>query len=82
MMNSYDVLLIDRINKKFDELDTYEQGGVTHLKIALDEMFTFNSTIITFLLGFFEASCQKWHCQVPNEDVHAAVEQITDYCHC
>ncbi len=40
MMNSCDVLLVDRINKKFDELDLYEQGGVTYIKIALDEMFT------------------------------------------
>ncbi len=29
MMNSCDVLLIDRIDEKFDELDLYEQGGVT-----------------------------------------------------
>ncbi len=29
MMISCDVLLVDRIDEKFDELDLYEQGGVT-----------------------------------------------------
>jgi hypothetical protein len=38
MMTSCDVLLVDRIDKKFVELDLYEQGGVTYIKIALDEM--------------------------------------------
>jgi hypothetical protein len=31
MMNSCVVLLVDRIDKKFDELDLYEQGGVTYI---------------------------------------------------
>ena len=55
MMNSCDVLLVDRIDKKFDELDLYEQGGVTYIKIALDEMFTISNTVVTTLQGFFEA---------------------------
>jgi len=36
----FDVLLVDIIDEKFDELNLYEQGGVTYIKIALDEMFT------------------------------------------
>jgi len=35
MMNSCDVLLVDRIDEKIDELDLYEQGGVTYIKIKL-----------------------------------------------
>ncbi len=46
MMNSCDVLLIDRINEKFDELDIYKQGGVTYIKIALDEMFYFYERLL------------------------------------
>jgi len=30
-----------------DELDLYEQGGVTYIKIALDEMFTISNTVVT-----------------------------------
>ncbi len=71
MMNSYDVLLVDRINKKFDELDLYEQGGVTYIKIALDEMFTISNTVVATLQGFFEAFAKDGMAKVPNEDVRA-----------
>ena len=58
MMTSCDVLLVDRVDEKFDELDLYEQEWLTsrlHLMIALDEMFTISNTIVTTLQGFFEA---------------------------
>jgi len=76
MMNSCDVLLINRIDEKFDELDLYEQGGATYIKIALDEMFTINNTVVTTLQGFFEAFAKDGIAKVPNEDVCAATEQI------
>jgi hypothetical protein len=47
--NSCDVLLVDRIDKNFDELDLYNQGGVTYLKIALDEMFTISNAVVATL---------------------------------
>jgi len=39
MISSCDVLLllIERINAKFNELDLYKQGGMPYLKIVLDE---------------------------------------------
>ena len=39
MISSGDVLLllIERINAKFNELDLYKQGGMAYLKIVLDE---------------------------------------------
>jgi hypothetical protein len=76
MMNSCDVLLVDRIDKKFDELDLYKQGGVTYIKIALDEMFTISNTVVATLQGFFEAFAKDGIAKVPNEDVRAATEQI------
>ncbi len=76
MMNSCDVLLVDRIDEKFDELDLYEQGGVTYIKIALDEMFTISNTVDTTLKGFFEAFAKDGIVKVPNEDVCAATEKI------
>ncbi len=76
MMNSCDVLLIDRIDEKFNELDLCEQGGVTYIKIALDEMFTVSNTVVTTLQGFFEAFTKDGIANVPNEDVRAATEQI------
>jgi hypothetical protein len=76
MMTSCDVLLIDRIDKKFDELDLYEQGGVTYIKIALDEMFTISNIVVATLQGFFEAFAKDGIAKVPNEDVRAVTEQI------
>jgi len=76
MMNSCDVLLVDRIDKKLDELDLYEQGGVTYIKIALDEMFTIGNTVVTTLQGFFEAFAKDGIAKVPNEDVCDVTEQI------
>jgi hypothetical protein len=75
MMNSCDVLLVNRIDKKFDELDLYKQGGVTYIKIALDGMFTISNTVVTTLQGFFEAFAKDSIAKVPNEDVRAATEQ-------
>ena len=76
MMNSCNVLLVERIDKKFDELDLYKQGVVTYIKIALDEMFTISNTVVTTLQGFFEAFAKEDIAKVPNEDVRASTEQI------
>ncbi len=76
MMTSSDVLLFDRIDEKLDELDLYEQDGVTYIKIALDEMFTISNIVVTTLQGFFEASAKDGIAKVPNEDDRAATEQI------
>jgi hypothetical protein len=76
MMNSCDVLLVDRIDEKFNESDLYEQGGVTYIKIALDEMFTISNTVVTTLQGFFEAFAREGIAKVPNEDVRASTGQI------
>jgi hypothetical protein len=76
MINSCDVLLVDRIDEKFDELDLYEQGGVTYIKIALDEMFTISNTVVATLQRFFEAFAKDGIAKVPNEDICAATEQI------
>jgi hypothetical protein len=76
MMNSCDVLLVDQIDKKFNELDLYGQGGITYIKIALDEMFTISNTVVATLQGFFKAFAKDGIAKIPNEDVRAATEQI------
>ncbi len=37
LTNYCDINLVKHVDKKFDQLYEYEQGGITHLKIALDE---------------------------------------------
>ncbi len=45
MMNSCDALLVERIDKKFEDLSLY--------KLALDKMFTISNTVVATLQGFF-----------------------------
>jgi hypothetical protein len=47
LTNSCDINLEKRIDEKFDQLYEYEQGGITYLKIALDEMFTMSNMVVT-----------------------------------
>ncbi len=76
MMNSCNALLIEQINKKFKDLSLFELGGVTYIKLALDEMFTISNTVVTTLQGFFENFAKDGIAKVPNEDVHVATEQL------
>ena len=76
MMNSCDALLAEQIDKKFEDLAHYKQGGITYIKIALDEMFTISNTVVTTLQGFFENFAKEGIAKVPNEDVRLATEQI------
>ncbi len=76
MINSCDALLIERIDKKFEDLSLYEQGGVTYIKLALDEMFTISNTVGATLQGFFENFAKDGIAKAPNEDVRVATEQI------
>jgi hypothetical protein len=76
MMNSCDALLVWGINKKFEDVDVYEQGGVTYIKIALGQMFTISNIVVKTLQIFFEAFSNDGIGKVPDEDVHVATEQI------
>jgi hypothetical protein len=76
MINSCDALLIKRYHKKFKDLSLYKQGGVTYIKLALNEMFTISNTAVATLQGFFENFAKDGIAKVPNEDVRVATEQI------
>jgi hypothetical protein len=76
MMNSCDALLVERIDKKFEDLPLYEQGGVKYIKLALDKMFTISNTGVATLQGFFENFAKDGTAKVPNEDDHVATEWI------
>ena len=65
MMTSCDVLLVDGIDEKFDELVLHEQGGVTYIKIALDEMLTISNIVVATFQGFFEAFAKDGIAKVP-----------------
>jgi hypothetical protein len=57
------------IEEKYDQLFEYEQGGITSLKITLNEMFTMRNLVITSLQKFLKQFAQEGVARVPNEDV-------------
>jgi hypothetical protein len=80
LTNSCDINLVKRLDEKFEQLFEYEQGGITYLKIALDEMFTMSHMVITSLQKFLKQFAQQGIAKVPNEDVRLCAEQITAVC--
>ncbi len=73
MINSCDALLVERIDKKFEDLSPNGQGGVIYIKLALDKMFTISNTVVATLQGFFENFAKDGIAKVPNEDVRVAI---------
>ena len=80
LTNSCDINLVKRLDEKFEQLFEYEQGGITYLKIALDEMFTMSNMVITSLQKFLKQFAQEGLAKVPNEDVRLCAEQIAAVC--
>jgi hypothetical protein len=71
---------VKRIEEKYDYLAEYEQGGITYLKIALDEMFTMSNMVIQSLQKYLKQFAQEGIAKVPNEDVRLCSEQINAVC--
>ena len=48
-INYIDPALIKRVEDKHEALGRLEQGGITYLKIALDDMFNMSDVFITLI---------------------------------
>ncbi len=66
---SCDINLVKRIEEMFDQLFEYEEGGITYLKITLNEMFTMSNMVITLLQKFLKQFAQEKVARMPNENV-------------
>ncbi len=64
-----DTNLVKGIEKKYNQLFEYEQGGITYLKIMLDEVFTVSNMVITMLQKFLKQNAHEGVARVPNKDV-------------
>jgi hypothetical protein len=76
LTNSCDINLVKRVDEKFDHLNGYEQGGITYLKIVLDEMFTMSGMVILLLQKYLKQFAQDGIAKVPNKDVQDCTEQL------
>ena len=63
MVNSRKAELKQRVDKKFENLKSIKQGGITYLKFMLDEMFCMTNNVVaalqTFLSNFSEEGLSK-----------------------
>ena len=75
-MNSSYLALIKRAEDKYEALDGIDQGGITYLKIALDEMFNMSDVVITSLLESFNNFARDGVAKYPSEKVALLVQKI------
>ena len=75
-VNSSSPALVKRIEEKYEALDGLAQGGITYLKIALDEMFDMSDIVITSLQDFFKNFARDGVAKYPSENVALLVQQI------
>jgi hypothetical protein len=80
LTNSCDVDLVKPIDKKFDCLAEYEQGGIKYLKMALDEMFTMSNVVIMSLQCYLKQFAQEGIAKVLNKDVRVCFKQLVAMC--
>jgi hypothetical protein len=76
LTNSCDINLEKHIDEKFGQTYEYEQGGITYLKISLDEMFTMSNMVVTLLQSFLKQFAKEGIAKVPSEDVWLCAKQI------
>jgi hypothetical protein len=65
LTNPCDINLVKQIEEKFDDLAEYEQGGITYMKITLDEMFTMSNMVIMSLQKYLKQFAQEGIAKVP-----------------
>jgi hypothetical protein len=82
LANSCNVDLMKCIDEKHKFLLEYEQGGITFLKIALDEMFRMSNMVVMMLQKYLKQFAQEGIAKVPNEDVWVCTEQLNAVCAC
>jgi hypothetical protein len=80
LTNSCDINLVKPIDEKFDCLAKYEQGGITYLKMTLDEMLTMSNIVIMSLQHNLKQFAQEEIAKVPNENVCVCSEQLVAVC--
>ena len=80
MMNSSEVELKGRVDEKFEKLDSLEQGGITYLKLMLDEMFCMTNDVVTALQTFLKNFAVEGLTKTEGENVSEVSAQVKAVC--
>ena len=70
------------VEDKYEALDRLEQGGITYLNMALDEMFNMSDVIITFLQEFLKNFARDGIAKYLSENVALLVQHINAVSEC
>jgi hypothetical protein len=76
LRNSSEQALIARLDKKHDKLPVLQQGGITYLKLALDEMFTMSPGIVSSLQDELKKFGREGLAQFPDQNVGLCVIEL------
>jgi hypothetical protein len=80
LTNLCDINLVKRIDKKFDCLADYKQGGIKYLNMALDMMFMMSNMVIMLLQRYLKQFAQEGIAKVPNKDFCVCSKQLVAMC--
>ena len=76
MVNSSETSLTQKVDENFEKLGVMEQGGITYMKISLDEMFYVTQDAATVLQDWLKTTAQDGLTKIPGENVAVHTAQI------
>ena len=75
-MNSSEAELKQRVNGKFKNPESLEQGGITYLKFMLDKMFCMTNDVMTALQNFLQNFSEEGLSKMVGENVSEISAQV------
>ena len=75
-LKSSDPALVKRVEENYEAPYGLEQGGITYLKIAFDDMFNMSGVVITSLYEVFKNFDRYGVAKYPSKNVALIVQQI------
>ena len=72
--------LIHRVDETYNKITTTERGGVTRLKIQLDEMFCITNDVVQALQSFLTKVSEEGPSRIPGENIAELTAQVNAVC--
>jgi hypothetical protein len=76
MANSLDPELKKQVDKKYKLLDGYKKGGISYLKLAVDQIFKMSSMAEDSLKSFIKEFGKQGLAKIPHENVRTIATQM------
>ena len=80
LVNSREASLTQRVDEKYQALDSLEQGGITYLNLILDEMFCMTNNMVSALQTFLKTFADFGLTKTVGENVAKATAQVKAFC--